>query len=269
MASPGGSQTSALRASPPERAYGHGLRRTVREALRHRREVGEVPPGESGTPSAEALFVACATGTSETATDAAHAKAATSELLRAPARAGQGAHEQADQGEGGQQEARLLEKHDDEPLGAGGCRDPAEQLRERRGRQEERFREPDHLRPKQPEGGPEQRGSRGRRCEPSVLGAAPFGGFIGRFPRDPSLPRRPALWCPVLEQIDSFDEYVCPSGRMLRPPDPPACGETSGRSAAIPAKTQAAARAWSRKTLRPRRPPVNAAAPAAARRARA
>src|SRR5215218_2808025 len=41
-----------------------------------------------------------------------------------------------------------------------------------------------------------------------VLRTTPFGGFIGRFPERPSFPRGPAVWCPVLEQIDSFDDTV-------------------------------------------------------------
>src|SRR5687767_8220611 len=86
LASPGGSQTSALRTSPPDRAYGtvSGERSAKRSGTVERS--AKYPVRESGTPSAEAVLVACATGASEVTAIVTHNKVATSELLRAPAR---------------------------------------------------------------------------------------------------------------------------------------------------------------------------------------
>ncbi len=104
----------------------HGFRGTVHEALRHRGEVSEISrERERYTLGRGGLHRPRYRNKRDHEDGCAHRSGDERTLARSGA-ARQGAQEEADEGEGGEEETCLLEEHDDEPLRTGGGRDSAE-----------------------------------------------------------------------------------------------------------------------------------------------
>jgi hypothetical protein len=102
------------------------LRRTVRETIRDWGEVGEIPRERERYVLGGGSLGSLRHRNERNDEDGRARHGGDKRPLACSGAARQGAQDQADKGESGEEEACLLKEHDDEPLRAGGGRDSAE-----------------------------------------------------------------------------------------------------------------------------------------------